>query len=147
MGKLKDLFDKLNDAEHCRYNDNGRYPVLEENKIINLKPIELLEVGRTYPSREHIIIACFGDNPTRVQYFGEDVALMKNTLKNLKLPNSWPSNLGEKVFYLFKGHLNDVASGSISLEQQVIPGKEHQFEMVLKKFTEIYKASESNIGL
>lgn len=144
MGNLKNLFDKLNDSVYCRFTEDGIYPTKEEYHSVELTPKELLEVGRTYPRREQVMIACFGETPTRILYFGEDANSMKRTLDDLRLPNSWPSNLGEKVFYLFKGHLRDIDSGPVSLEQQVVSGKEHQFELVLKKLIEVYRASEQN---
>ena len=101
MGTLKNLFDKLNDSEYCRFTENGIYPTEEGNRIVELRPKELLEIGRTYPLREQVMIAYFGETPTRVLYFGESTNSMKKTLNDLRLPNSWPSNLGEKVFYLF----------------------------------------------
>lgn len=131
----------FNNSEYCRFTENGTYPAKKGGCIVALSPKELLEVGRNYPSREQIMIAYFGELPTRVLYFGEDANSMRKTLDDLRLPNSWPSNLGEKVFYLFKGHLGGI-TGSVSLEQQVISGKEHQFGLVLKKLIDIYRASE-----
>ena len=142
MGTLKNLFDNLNDSEYCRFTENGIYPTEEGNRIVELRPKELLEIGRTYPLREQVMIAYFGETPTRVLYFGESTNSMKKTLNDLRLPNSWPSNLGEKVFYLFGGHLEDINSGPVSLEQQVISGKEHQFGLVLEKLINRYRVSE-----
>jgi|TARA_Y100000310_G_scaffold213698_1_gene214646 hypothetical protein len=142
MGKLKNLFDGLNSSEYCRFTENGIYPTKEGNRIVELRPKELLEIGRTYPCKEHLMIAYFGETPTRVLYFGENANSMNKVVDDLRLPNSWPSNLGEKVFYLFRGHLEDINSGPVSLEQQVISGKEYQFGLVLNKLIDIYRASE-----
>jgi len=142
MGVLKDLFDRLNDLEYCKYSKDGMYPVNEGERIIELRCKELLEVGRSYPTKEHVMVAYFGTAPTRILYFGENANSMKKTLDDLRLPNSWPSNLGEKVFYLFKCNLENANFGPISLEQQVVSGKEHQFELVLKKLINIYRTSE-----
>ncbi|MFA6088345.1 MAG: hypothetical protein WC755_00645 [Candidatus Woesearchaeota archaeon] len=146
MGNLWDLFNRLEKSEYCRYTKDGKYYIEEENKIITLKPQELLEIGRTYPSREQVMIAYFDDDlPTRVLYFGENANMMQKTLDKLKLPKSWPSNLGEKVFYLFKGHLEFINSGPVSLEQQVVSGIEHKFESIIKKLIDIYRTSEQKV--
>jgi len=146
MRFLKNLFDKLNDSAYCRYNKEGVYPIKEGNHILELKPKELLEVGRTYPSREHVMIAYFGEKPTRVLYFGENAKSMKKTIERLRIP-SYPSNLGERIFHWFKGHLEAEIGGNpgpISLEQQVVSDKEHQFELVLRKFLWVYSGKEIN---
>lgn len=154
MPRLKQLFDRINDPKYSRYNLSGTYPTQIEGRIVVLKPQELLEVGRTYPSKEQVMIAYFGRAPTRVLYFGEDADSMNKTLNALRLPNSWPSNLGEKVFYLFRSHLRNILdrnnlintpSGPVSLEQQVISGKEHQLGFVLGRLIEIYRMSEPKI--
>jgi hypothetical protein len=142
MGELKSLFDKLADLDYCRYSENGKYPVEDGDNVIELTPKELLEVGKSYPAKEHIMIAYFGDEPTRVLYAGQNVISMKKTISDLRIPNSWPSNIGEKVFYLFRSHLEAIHSGSICLEQKVISGKEHQFGLVLKKLVALYRKSE-----
>ena len=84
MGILKNLFDKLNNSEYCRFTENGIYLTEESNRIVELRPKELLEVGRTYPNREQVMIAYFGETPTRVLYFGENTSTMWQTLRDLK---------------------------------------------------------------
>lgn len=143
MAGLNKLFESLNDKIYTRHSYDTIYSSAAEGRIIKLKPKEILEVGRTYPSREHLVIAYFGEDSTRVLYVGEDAGSMRKTVSDLKLPNYWPSNLGEKVFFLFAGHLRDISSGHVSLEQQVRPGKEDQFGFVLSKLIEIYRTSEN----
>ncbi|MBI2548961.1 hypothetical protein HYW21_06435 [Candidatus Woesearchaeota archaeon] len=142
MGNLKALFDILNDPVYCRYTDAGKYSVEEGGHLITLNPRELLEVGRSHP-REQVMIAYFGETPTRVLYVGEDSLSMQRTLDDLRLPTSWSSNLGEKVFYLFRVHLRDINQGPVCSEQQVAEGKERQFELVLRRLIDIYRRSES----
>tara|TARA_Y100000310_G_C20380411_1_gene667827 strand:+ start:55 stop:549 length:495 start_codon:yes stop_codon:yes gene_type:complete len=139
MGKLKNLFDKLNSLEYCRFTENGIYPTEEGNHIVELRPKELLEIGRTYPCREHVMIAYFGETPTKVLYFGENASSMFQTLQNLKNPNH-SSNIGETVFKHFKYYLEEHQNQNtpISLEQKVPCGREHQFDLVLKKLNHVY---------
>lgn len=136
---LKALFDKLNDHEFSRYTENGIYAI-EEDNIIELKPKELLEIRRTYPCKENVMIAYFDEDVTRILYFGEDIKSMKKTLSDLRLP-SYPSNLGETVFKIIKQNLEkySLQNNSLALEQKVFSGLEHQFELVLKKFIHIYR--------
>lgn len=145
MKTLKYLFNKLNDLEFCRYSEKGKYPVEKDEQIIMLSVDELLEIGQSFPYREHMLIANFEtENKLRILYCGENAFSMKKNIDNLKLPKSYPSNLGEKVFYIFRDYLEDINSGSISLEQQVASGKEHQLEFVLRKLIEIYKNNQKN---
>ena len=99
---------------------------------------ELLELSTNSSKMESVLIGTFNEEPTRVLYVGLDINSMKSTIDKLKLPNSWPSNIGEKVFYRYKEQLDNYASGSISIEQSVISGKEVKFEMVFKKLIDIY---------
>lgn len=142
MGNLKKLFDNIDDSEYCKFIYNGRYATKRENAIVELKSKELLEIRRFYPSVEGVIIAYINKTETRVLYFGEDAKSMKKTLNALSLPNSWPSNLGEKVFYLFRAHLEKITSGPISLEQQVASEKIYGFKQVIKRLINFYKTSE-----
>ena len=139
MSKLKNLFDKLNSSEYCRFTENGIYPAEEGNRIVELRPKELLEIGRTYPWREHVMIAYFGETTTRVLYFGENASGMFQTLQNLKNPKH-SSNIGETVFKHFKYNLEAHRNQNThaSLEQKVHSGREHQFELVLKKLIHVY---------
>ena len=145
MGTLKNLFDKLNDSEYCRFTENGIYPTEEGNRIVELRPKELLEIGRTYPLREQVMIAYFGETPTRVLYFGEDTSTMWQTLRDLKLPRH-SSNVGEIVFKHFRQHLEEyqVSTKPISLEQRIPSGKEFQFELITKKLIHVYNDCSIN---
>ena len=142
MYPLQRIFERLNDSIYCRYTQNGDYPTKGEDGEINiLYPRELLEVGRQYP-REQVMLAYFGEEPTRVLYAGEDIVSMRKTVDDLRIPNRVPENLGEVVFYLFRGHLKKFPSGPISLEQLILPGKERHFEYLLKKLLAVYKAAD-----
>ena len=138
---LERIFQRLNDTTYCRYTRGGDYPTVNpKGNIVVLHPRELLEMGRQYPF-EHLMIAYFGDQ-TRVLYAGVDVMSMRKTVDDLRIPNRLPENLGEIVFYLFRGHLKEHSSGSISLEQAVRAGKEHQFEFLLRKLLAVYKSAD-----
>jgi hypothetical protein len=142
MKNLKNLFDRLDNIAYCKFYENKIYHFEKNGHIKKLTSKEMLEIGSLYSNKEQVVIANFGELPTRISYFGENVRTMKKTLHNLKLPKSWSSNLGEKVFYLFNGHLEDIKTGPIYLEQKVISGKEHQFEMVFKKLIQYYQNSK-----
>ena len=134
------LFKELDDLEHCAYSRNGTYYDIDGNA---LKPIELLTVQRAQPVREFVAVAVLEEEWTRVLYTGENADSMKETVYKLRVPNSWPSNLGEKVFYLFRNELKYLCGPDpVTLEEEVIPGKERQFRLVLKKLTEVYRNSK-----
>ena len=138
---LQRIFERLNDTEYCRYTQNGDYPTVGDNgEIVLLHPSELLEVGRQYPF-EHLMLAYFGDQ-TRVLYSGEDTVSMRKTVDDLRIPNRLPENLGEVVFYLFRGHLKYLDSEPHSLEQAVVAGKEHHFEFLLKRLLAVYRRAD-----
>lgn len=138
---LQRIFERLNDTTYCRYTRGGDYPTVSaEGGIVVLHPRELLEMGRQYPF-EHLMLAYFGDQ-TRVLYAGTDVMSMRKTVDDLRIPTRLPENLGEVVFYLFRGHLKEHSSGSLSLEQAVRAGKEHHFEFLLRKLLAVYKAAD-----
>ncbi len=141
MGKLKDIYERLKTA-HCRYSRDKAYPTFEDGRPVELTPSEMLEVGRGLP-REHLFVAYFGDSPTRIAYAGEDVNSMLKTIEELRLPSSWPSNLGEKIFFRFRTHLRKIESGPVHLEEQVVPGKEHQLEFVLRKLIRVYQKQDA----
>tara|TARA_Y100000034_G_C6889645_1_gene409059 strand:- start:777 stop:1400 length:624 start_codon:yes stop_codon:yes gene_type:complete len=140
--QLKNLYDKLNDPNHCEYKTNSEFHIIENNQIKSIAALELLKVFR-YSPRECICIGCFEDNlDTRINYSVDDVNSMKDTIQRLRLPNSWPSNLGEKVFYHFRSHLEGKKSDPIYLEQKVVNGKERGFLFVLKKIIDIYQTDD-----
>lgn len=138
-GSLAKVYQEISDA-HCRYSQNAICPVLQDGGVEYVVAKELLEIGRNEPSQEHLMIAYFGDRPTRVTYSGENPGSMSKTVARLKLPRGYPSNLGEKVFYLFRQQLADAKTGPILFEVQVTPGKEHQFSHVLRKLVAVYAA-------
>lgn len=140
---LQGIFERLNDRIFCRYTRNGDYPIAgEDGEIILLHPLELLEVGKQYP-KEHVMLAYFGDKPTRVRYFGEDTESMKETIKNMRLPRNWSDNLGERVFIGFRDTLEDMPQGYISLEQRIRTGKEVHFRHLFKKLIAVYKEHDA----
>ena len=134
-GKLYGLFRKLNDPEYSRYSRDAIYNSID-GKV--LKPLELLEVVQTCPAIERVAVAYFEEGPTRVMYAGENADSMRETVDNLRLPTSWPSNIGEKVFYCFRDTLKGV-SGPVALEQEVVSGKVPRLELVLNKLIETYR--------
>jgi len=137
MFSLERLSMEFCDSDFIRYTPNGYFPNFDEESCIRTK--ELLELGRNYPRREHLMIGTFEDGNTRVIYAGEDVRSMRETVEALKLPKSWPTNIGEKVFYLFRGELKKIETGSVCLEQEVTPGDEHQFRHVIKNLLNVYR--------
>jgi len=139
MLPLQKIHATLHNPEICRYSTHASYPVDNDGEILEKHVLELLELGITYPKREHVLIGYFGNSRTVITYAGEDAESMKKTMHSLRLPNSWPSSLGEKVFYLFRGHLKHMRSGPVSLQQDVIPGNEHQLEFVLQKLLQVYQ--------
>jgi len=138
MGKLKYLFDLLNDTEFCRYTEKGKYPVEVDGKIVELETQELLEIGISYPKREHLMIAYFGDAPTRVLYVVEDAYYARETIKKLRLP-SYSQNISEIIFKNFGEHLNKCKSGPVGMEMCFLPGREHHFRVILRKLLKVYR--------
>ena len=58
---------------------------------------------------------------------------MEKNIENLRLP-SYSDNLGEIIFYLFKGKLEEYkGKGPIILEGELDKGKEKKLELILKK--------------
>lgn len=116
------------------YNAGGHAGILPR---ADSYPKELLEVGIDVP-REHFIIANYGDDkPLSILFVGEDAASMMKTLQQLALPKSCPSNLGERVLFLFRSHLKGM-SGSVYLEQMVNPGNEHKLLRALARLAASY---------
>ncbi|MBI2136277.1 hypothetical protein HYU06_04340 [Candidatus Woesearchaeota archaeon] len=142
MWRLKNLADLLR-SEDCRYTINASYPTIDNGATI---AAELLELGRDKPREYVALVVPQSQRHLLVIYAGDDPASMRETLGALKLPNSLPTNLGEKLFYIFRGHLGSINNSGVYLEQKVKIGKEEQFFMVLKKLADYYKAASSNTG-
>ncbi|MBW2988276.1 hypothetical protein DRJ48_04020 [Candidatus Woesearchaeota archaeon] len=136
MGALKQLYDSLGRPECCEYSQEGVYLAMGGMCKVELPYDEMLRV--TPRAGEEVIVTTSTGAPTMIQYHGEDSSAMLNTLAALGLPRSWPTNLGEKVFYLFLGHLKENKfKGPLSLEQQIVPGKESQLELVLRRLLSV----------
>jgi len=149
MEPLRDLAEQLGTDDYCRYTKEGGYPLYQDGRFQRwLKSAELLEVGLRVPSRQQTMIATFDDQPTRILYFADDINVARRTMKELRLPHSWSTNLGEKVFYCFREELSHgldaVNSDPVAMETIVVPGKEGQFKQVLRKLMTIYRITEEN---
>ena len=136
--KTRENIKTLEQYLFLNYSVNAEYLAQISGEVRILKAQELLEIGINQPRKERVIIASFKQEPLRVLYIGEDAASMEKTLQELKLPKSWPSNLGEKVFYVFKTCISENPEGPIGLELELVQGKEHQLKPVLEKLVEIY---------
>jgi len=139
MRPLKELFDVLNNRDHCVYASPGSYATPSGQCVEGFTCLESLEVFRDSP-HERVTIGYFGKgSPTRISFVGEDAKAMKETIESIGLPSSWPENMGEKVFYGFRQALKGL-DGSVHLEQEVAPGKENQLRLVLEKLVGIYSS-------
>lgn len=143
MGKLKPLFEKLNDNKHCVYRKASKYLSVEDSKIVELHAEEIIELSKENPY-ESLSIAYFGDNvPVRIMYMGYDSLSMKQTVDSLRIPNFPPDNKGEVVFYLFRQKLKKATKNlPMSLEQLVAPGFEENLLLILKKFVRVYNGKK-----
>ena len=141
MGRLKNLADLLK-SEDCeyKYTINASYTIIGNEPII---AVELLELGRDNPREYVALVVPQSQGHLLVIYAGDNPASMRETLDALKLPNSLPTNLGEKTFYIFRGHLESINKSDVYLEQKVKIGKEEQFFMVLKKLADYYQAASA----
>ena len=144
MGRLKNLADLLK-SEDCeyKYTINASYTTIGNEPII---AVELLELGRDNPREYVALVVPQSQKHLLVIYAGDNPASMRETLDALKLPSSLPTNLGEKTFYIFRGHLENINNSGVYFEQEVKIGKEEQFFMVLKKLADYYQAASSNTG-
>ncbi len=139
MGRLKNLADLLG-SENCRYTLNAFYTAIDRKTNI---AAELLELRRDNPREYIALVVPQSKEHLLVIYQGDNSACMRETLDALKLPNSLPTNLGEKTFYLFRGHLPNRDGLHIFLEQKIKIGKEEQFLPVLKKLADYYQATSA----
>jgi hypothetical protein len=113
------------------------YPKGSEDTLASIRIGEVLAIRRNSSPVEEVRITDFGDDPTRLQYMGEADS-MRKTVQDLRIPNSWPSNLGEKVFYLFRDHLADMDPGPVMFEKEINPDRVLRLELVLKKLIGLY---------
>ncbi len=73
--------------------------------------MEVLEVRSKLEPCETLLIAHPpGIEQTWIAWEGDDRQSMMKTIAALRLPNSWPQNLGYKVFYLFRERLRAEAN-------------------------------------
>lgn len=141
MTQLRKLIHDL-DPNYCSYELNPGN-VSHEYKSPKLQgaglPIERLSVY-TKRKDQQVIIENFKDNLGSFFYECSDIHTLSDTLDKLFIPKRWPENLGDKVFHSLKSVLRYInEDGPIYFEQDIVPGKEHQFEKVLKSLIEIYK--------
>lgn len=139
---LKELYANFAGNRFCRYRENFPYPVLEDEKLVQLTARELFVVGRFDSPKEFLTIAYFGNAfPIRIVYLGEDISAMRKTVSALELPRIIPQNIGEKVFHILRGHLTyDTRRGEgwQGWEIKVKPGGEAGFKSVLEKLISAY---------
>lgn len=111
------------DSDYCDYFDCGNYEALE-----------------IHTQNEKLVVDYFGGEVLTQVRFSGDVKRIKRTVDYLKIPTSWPSNLGEKVFYRFRQSLEDLDEGEVTIQQDLKPGKEHQLKNVLNRLVDYYKS-------
>jgi hypothetical protein len=142
MEKLKPLFERLNGIEHCIYKKDAKYLSAEDGRIVELHAKEVIELSKENPY-EFLLVAYFGDAPTRIMYMGYDALSMKETIRRLRIPRFPPENLGELVFYVFTQKIEDFNEEiPVSLEQLVKSGKEEQLFLILKKLLHVYSGKK-----
>lgn len=127
MGKLQELYDRLGNQSVCSI-------ALEPAKTGQK---EVLTLKKSKTPEETITIQEVEEGILRITYEGKPYD-MQQTLRELRLPNSIPTNLGEKVFYIFRGILQNEKDPKTPLQQDIVAGKEHQLDFVLKKLIACY---------
>lgn len=94
-----------------------------------------------------------------VTYACDEAKRAAETIHALGLPNSWPSNLGEKVFFLIRGKFLQYEPHqrrwilqvgwqpyqSVGFHQRVLPGKEMQLTFVLSRLCKIYLGESMSV--
>jgi len=117
--------------------DPEKYPGLR----LSFKKVEALFIIRKDSSAEHILIAALpGHSELLIRWLGKNANSMKKTVECLSLPSSFPSNLGEKVFYIFAGHLADIPDDEpVCFTQKVVAGKEKQLRLLIAKVLWVYE--------
>lgn len=136
---LRELYDML-ESPFCTYSQGGNYTMFDDGKPKVMPVSEIFSMDIESP-RENVTIATFKDDLSRVAYAGKDPESMRKTLDRLKLPSS-PQNLGEKLFRLFRGYLEEAVDDPIHLEQKITPGSEYRLELVLRKFNHVYSSKK-----
>ena len=109
---------------------------------------EVILIQKSALPKEIVLIGSFPEHgELKIRWAGDNGHSMKVTIGALCLPNSWPTNLGEKVFSLFQGHLekhlNDKAIG---FTQRVVAGKENQLRLIIAKIIHIYNGGRIDSG-
>jgi len=157
MESLYNIF-KCVGSDRCKYFENERYCTSSEDaadsehlvfeecvpggKVYILIADELLLIENDRSPREKVLIGRFPkDGKCRISYMGDSARSMWKTTEALRLPSSWPTNLGEQVFYIFRGHLEMQSRNRVEpflIEQRVVDGKKHQFLLVTMKLVHVY---------
>lgn len=138
---LQRVFQHISFSPYVRYRTKALYPLTIEGQLVEVEAQELLEVGRDCGicPREHITLAYFGEQPTRLLYVGEDVCSMRETIDKLRLPH-WSDNVGDRVFSRIANDLHSCSeTGPNCFEYVINPGKEYHFRVVLKGVANIYQ--------
>ena len=134
MSNLQNLYLALESPESCSYTQQ------EPGQAGGSGSLERLTISRESPS-ESVTLNQLNDCRTvEITYCGADSDAMLSTMDALQLPNSWPSNTGEKVFYLFKGQLKLKGGGPVRLTQESTAANIMGFKDLLQKIVERYES-------
>ena len=83
-----------------------------------------------------MLIAALSDANEIAFQWGENAESMRRTINSLRLPASYPSNKGEKVFYLFAEYLDGISDNNpVSFTQKVYYIPKDPYKSALKTGT------------
>ena len=78
-----------------------------------------------------------------VVYYGKNGRTMQQTIKKLKIPNSYPNNAGEKLFYIFRSMLiSSEMCTELALRRDFQLSEVKQFSLILDKLLHVYSGRE-----
>ena len=134
---LGELYQRLGTPGCASYSQGGTYTAIQEQdgRVVELFALETLKLNLSATGLEQrVSIGRFHDT-TRISFTGSNATEMRRTIAALHLPTKWPDDVGEKVFYLFRGHLKGL-SGYVQVEQQIAPGNDTGLEFVLQQLVQ-----------
>ena len=141
--EIKKLYDSLTGGNHSgtvRLSVGELYPHAEKLLGNQKRFEEGLIIHPNYSNHESFMLASFNEGPLRALYQGDSAISMLKTLKFLELPNHWPNNLGENVFYIFMSTLEDADDGPVCIDQSIVYDDVMPFKPVLERLVNIYSA-------
>jgi hypothetical protein len=148
MNMLENLFHSLGAYSNIAYAPHAAMVSKRGKDIEVLSPVELIALERSTPKESLFVVyhaIGHSEGSLRMMFLGEDSAAMLATVKELRLPRSWPSNMGERAFYNFQQALNHVPRGPVQLEQMLPQGSEWHLSLILRKLARVYSGGKIDL--